>query len=110
MGTLLRNPVLLMIGSSYFGLKLIRYSLLFWLPYYLRRDVTLVAWSGELAFGQSHDPQRWIPTLAQFDTHWRALPRGAAMMPRALFQQMQQAGLPMRVVYEDPRRVVVVRS
>lgn len=37
MGTLLRNPVLLMIGSSYFGLKLIRYSLLFWLPYYLRR-------------------------------------------------------------------------
>src|SRR5690606_37999779 len=80
------------------------------LPYYLRRDVTLVAWSGELAFGQSHDPQRWIPTLAQFDARWRALPRGAAMMPRALFQQMQQAGLPMRVVYEDPRRVVVVRS
>lgn len=37
MGQLLRNPVLLMLGGAYFGLKLIRYSLLFWLPYYLRR-------------------------------------------------------------------------
>ncbi len=80
------------------------------LPYYLRRDVTLVAYSGELAFGQRHDPQRWIPTLVQYDAHWRALPRGAAMMPRALFLQMQHAGLPMRVVYEDARRVVVVRA
>jgi hypothetical protein len=32
------------------------------------------------------------------------------MMPRATFLQMQHDGLPMRVVYEDPRRVVVVRS
>ncbi len=37
MSKLLRNPVLLMLGAAYFGLKLIRYSLLFWLPYYLRR-------------------------------------------------------------------------
>lgn len=37
MGQLLRHPVLLMLGSAYFGLKLIRYSLLFWLPFYLRR-------------------------------------------------------------------------
>ncbi len=32
---LLREPLLLSIGAAYFGLKLIRYSLLFWLPYYL---------------------------------------------------------------------------
>ncbi len=80
------------------------------LPYYLRRDVTLVAWSGELAFGQSRDPQRWIPTLGQFEARWRGLSGGAAMMPRAVYLDLQQAGLPMRVVYEDPRRVVVVRS
>ncbi len=35
--TLLRDPLILVLGSSYFGIKLIRYSLLFWLPYYLRR-------------------------------------------------------------------------
>jgi sugar phosphate permease len=30
-----RNPVLLSYGTAYFCLKLIRYSLLFWLPFYL---------------------------------------------------------------------------
>lgn len=39
MGVLLRNPVLLMLGSSYFCLKLIRYSLLNWLPFYLQRQL-----------------------------------------------------------------------
>lgn len=33
---LLRSPVLWSLGAAYFSLKLIRYSLLFWLPYYLR--------------------------------------------------------------------------
>lgn len=32
---LLKSPVIWSLGSSYFCLKLIRYSILFWLPYYL---------------------------------------------------------------------------
>lgn len=32
---MLRIPALWALGGAYFGLKLIRYSLLFWLPYYL---------------------------------------------------------------------------
>jgi len=35
--SLASDPLLLLLGGSYFVLKLIRYSLLFWLPYYLRR-------------------------------------------------------------------------
>jgi sugar phosphate permease len=31
----LRSPILWSFGASYFAIKLIRYSLLFWLPYYL---------------------------------------------------------------------------
>jgi sugar phosphate permease len=31
------EPLLLALGGAYFGLKLIRYSLLFWLPFYLRQ-------------------------------------------------------------------------
>jgi sugar phosphate permease len=31
----LRSPTLLCFGASYFAIKLVRYSLLFWLPYYL---------------------------------------------------------------------------
>ncbi|MBW2455376.1 MAG: MFS transporter [Deltaproteobacteria bacterium] len=32
---MIRKPVVWSLGLAYFGLKLIRYSLLFWLPYYL---------------------------------------------------------------------------
>lgn len=35
----LRSPLLWCIGASYFSMKLIRYSLLFWLPYYLVDDL-----------------------------------------------------------------------
>lgn len=36
---LLRVPTLWFLGAAYFCLKLIRYSLLFWLPYYLERTL-----------------------------------------------------------------------
>lgn len=35
----LRSPVLYSFGACYFAIKLIRYSLLFWLPYYLADDL-----------------------------------------------------------------------
>ncbi|MBI4509930.1 MAG: MFS transporter [Deltaproteobacteria bacterium] len=37
LGTVLRNPLAWALGGSYAGLKLIRYSLLFWLPFYLHQ-------------------------------------------------------------------------
>lgn len=37
LANIISDPLLLLLGGSYFALKLIRYSLLFWLPYYLRR-------------------------------------------------------------------------
>lgn len=36
----LRSPVLWSFGASYFAIKLIRYSLLFWLPYYLSTELS----------------------------------------------------------------------
>jgi sugar phosphate permease len=35
--SVLREPVLWSLGAAYFSLKLIRYSILFWLPYYLTK-------------------------------------------------------------------------
>lgn len=40
-GNALRNPTLYCYGACYFCVKLIRYSLLFWLPYYLHTAVGL---------------------------------------------------------------------
>ena len=36
---ILRLPAVWSIGGAYFGLKLIRYSLLFWLPFYLHKEL-----------------------------------------------------------------------
>lgn len=79
------------------------------LPFYLRRNVTLVQYTDEFAFGQAHDPQRWIPTIEQFAARWRALRQAGAMMQPDTFAHLQRAGLPMRVVYRDPRRLVVTK-
>jgi sugar phosphate permease len=36
-GAMMRTPAVWILGIAYFGLKLIRYSLLFWLPFFLTR-------------------------------------------------------------------------
>ncbi len=79
------------------------------LPFYLDRNVTLVAWTDEFAFGQSRDPGRWIPTVAEFAQRWQALDDGAAMMKPETWSSLSASGLPMHVVFRDARRVVVLR-
>ena len=79
------------------------------LPFYLRRNVTLVAYQDEFAFGQGIEPDRWIPTLEGFLTRWQASPRAAAYMASATFASLRQRGLPMQVVYQDAQRVVVIK-
>ena len=79
------------------------------LPFYLRRPVTLVDYRDEFTFGQDAEPERWIPTVQGFVGRWKAVPRAAAMMPPEVYEEMKELQLPMRVVYEDVRRVVVVK-
>ncbi len=79
------------------------------LPFYLQRDVTLVDYHDEFAFGQSLEPERAIPTLDEFLDRWRALPQGAAYLDFGTFLELEKRRVPMRVVYEDPPRVMVVR-
>lgn len=79
------------------------------LPFYFGRHVTLVDYVDEFALGESREPERWIPTLDEFVTKWQALPRAVAYMGPATWGELQQRGLPMRIVYQDPRRIVVVK-
>lgn len=79
------------------------------LPFYLDRNVTLVAYTDEFAFGQGRDPTRWIPTVAEFAQRWQALDDGAAMMRPDTWSKLSASGLPMHVVFRDARRVVVLR-
>jgi 4-amino-4-deoxy-L-arabinose transferase-like glycosyltransferase len=79
------------------------------LPFYLRRSIILVDYRDEFAFGEQHEPDRWIPTLDAFIARWQREPRAAAYMTQPTFDELRRRGVPMQVVYQDPRRLVVVK-
>ena len=81
------------------------------LPFYLHRTMTLVHHTDELEFGLQQQPALWIPTIDSFLTAWldgHASGRNAiAIMPPATYAELTQRGIPMRVIGQDPRRVIV---
>jgi hypothetical protein len=79
------------------------------LPFYLRRDVTLVDYEDEFAMGQALEPNRSIASLDEFVARWQSLPQAAAYMDIPSYVELHEKGLPMRVIYQDFRRVVVSR-
>jgi 4-amino-4-deoxy-L-arabinose transferase-like glycosyltransferase len=77
------------------------------LPFYLNRLVTVVEFTGELEPGIRADPQRQIPTLAAFRARWLADPAAFAVIPPDTFEALRRDGLPMVLVAEDPKKVLV---
>lgn len=77
------------------------------LPFYLKRTFTLVGYQGELDFGIAQEPQKYLPDVAAFKQAWLAQPHALAIMPPDIYQQLGQDGLPMRLIAQDTRRVVV---
>lgn len=80
------------------------------LPYYLRRTLTLVDYRDELGYGLDHEPQLWIPTLAEFRQRWQADSDAFAVMTHDQWAQMQAEGWPMREVARDTRRIIVRKT
>ena len=79
------------------------------LPFYLGRNVRLVDYKDEFELGERLEPGRIVPTLDDFVRQWQALPKAAAYMGPASWVELQQRGVPMRIVYQDARRVMVVK-
>jgi 4-amino-4-deoxy-L-arabinose transferase-like glycosyltransferase len=77
------------------------------LPFYLRHKVMMVEETDELKFGTQQEPQKWLPNLAAFKTVWTSGPRAMAMMAPATFANLQNQQMPMTLVAQDARRVVV---
>ncbi len=84
------------------------------LPFYLCRTMTMVRHMDELEFGIGQEPQLWIPTIDAFATTWTsdhaAGKKDIAIMLPENYRELAQRGLPMRVIAEDPRRVVVTNQ
>ena len=79
------------------------------IPFYLDRTCTLVRYRGELDFGLTQQPARWVADLPQFAERWRAQSDAVAVIRASALPTLQQMGLPMRVIYTAPTLVAVVR-
>jgi 4-amino-4-deoxy-L-arabinose transferase-like glycosyltransferase len=80
------------------------------LPFYLKRTVTLVSFTGEFELGQQQEPEKWIRDLPEFAARWKALPAAAGATRPETFEQLEKLGLAMTVQYRDARRVVFTKS
>ena len=80
------------------------------LPFYLRRTMTLVDEKGELTFGLEFEPHKGMPSLEIFESQWRDLPQGLAVVEPKTYALLQQHGVPMVVRARDLRRLIVSRQ
>ncbi len=77
------------------------------LPFYIKRTVTLVDYGDELEFGLTQQPDLEIPTVAEFEARWRSDSKALAIMGPDVYRELAGRGLPMHLLAEDTRRVIV---
>ena len=77
------------------------------LPFYLGRTMTLVEFADEMAFGIEREPQLALASLADFRNAWTKLTCSYAFMEPDTYDELLAGGLPMTVLANDKRRVVV---
>lgn len=78
-------------------------------PFLLGRTVILVKEQGELAYGIAAAPANYMASVEEFVTRWRQDTDAYAVMPPNVHEWLLGAGLPMRLIDSDGRRVVVSR-
>ena len=79
------------------------------LPFYLGRTLTMVAYKDELAQAIAWEPEKFLVDYSAFTRAWLSAPSAAALMSPNEFKTFTDAGLPMRIVAQDVRRVIVMR-
>jgi 4-amino-4-deoxy-L-arabinose transferase-like glycosyltransferase len=84
------------------------------LPFYLRRTTILVKHADEMEFGVKQEPQLWLPTLDAFIAAWNAAhangKKAIAILQPGVYPELQKRNLPMRVIAQDPRRIIVTND
>ena len=84
------------------------------LPFYLQRTMTLVRHADEMEFGLKQEPQLWLPTVDAFVAQWvadhTAGKKDIAIMDPSIYADLKQRGIPMRLIGQDPRRVIVANN
>lgn len=79
------------------------------LSFYLGKTISLVDHTGELAMGIRADPDRKPATSSQFIERWQQETQAVALFKHRDYDKFRALDLPMRVIYESPRKIVVAR-
>jgi 4-amino-4-deoxy-L-arabinose transferase-like glycosyltransferase len=77
------------------------------LDFYLDRTVTLVNFEDELGFGLKQEPHRSIPDIKDFLNTWGTQPGDIAIFEIGQMAPLKEAGMPMHVLAQSTRHVVV---
>ena len=77
------------------------------LPFYIKRPVTLVQYTDEMAFGLEQEPALWLPDIPGFVKAWNSHSRALAIIEPATYAKLEKDGLPMQLIGKNIRHVVV---
>ena len=76
-------------------------------PFYIGRTLTLVDYTDEFETGLATEPAKRIAFIGDFVLDWLREGDAMAIIQPDTYQALSSWGLPMRVLHEDPRRVLV---
>lgn len=76
-------------------------------PFYIGRTMTLVEYVDEFEPGLKSESGRDLPSVDLFAPDWLRPGDALAIMHPGTFETLRKDGLPMQVLHEDPRRVLV---
>ncbi|HVE10642.1 MAG TPA: 4-amino-4-deoxy-L-arabinose transferase, partial [Paraburkholderia sp.] len=77
------------------------------MPFYVQHTMTMVEVTDELAFGINAEPQKWVPTVADWVKRWSADRYALALIPVGRYDDLAAQHVPMQVIARDARRVIV---
>ena len=98
-----RMRPLLQPGTRLYSVKIYDQTL----PFYLGRTLKLVEYVDEFETGLKSQPELHIADLGTFRDEWLRPGDALAIMHPDIYQALRAQGLPMQLVHEDPRRVLV---
>lgn len=78
------------------------------LPYYLGRTIKLVGFTGELEFGITQEPQKWL-NETDFLPLWLNSEQAISVINQSTYELWQQQKIPMHTIYENSRYIAVAR-
>lgn len=77
------------------------------LPFYLNRTLTLVDYRDEMDYGLKQQPELAIDSMDEFRSRWAADKQAFALLKPDDNEILRSQGLPMQIVYNDGKRVIV---